>query len=262
MRKGYHIAAVAAAWLFVASSCGTPKDVTYFQDVAETILPVQASEPIRIEPGDKLSIVVKSKDPALSDLFNLGVTTNRIGSGFVTEGVSYYTVSQAGTIDFPVMGQLKIAGMTKDEVNAFIKGELIGRDLVKDPIVTTELVNATYSVLGEVNRPGEKGISTNDLTILQAIAQAGDLSIMGRRDNIKVMRQEADGLHTYNIDMTNLQSVAKSPAYYVQQGDVIYVEPNDVRKRQATVNGNNLLSWGFWVSVASLVTSIAVLIVK
>lgn len=220
---------------------------------------------IKVEPGDKMSIVVKSKDPMLSELFNLPITTNRMGSNegvYAAEGMSTYTVGPEGTIDFPVIGEIKVEGMTRLEVAGFIKGELMGRNLVKDPVVTVELVNATYSVLGEVNRPGRFWMDHDNLNILQAITIAGDLNIQGRRENIKLMREEADGLHTYNLDMTNMQELTKSPAFYLKQGDIIYVEPNDVRKRQTTVNGNNVLSWSFWISAASLLTSIAVLIAK
>lgn len=251
--------------MFFATGCSTPKDVTYFQDVKEAVLPVVESRPIKIEPYDKLSIVVKSKDPNISNLFNLPVNTNRLGQAegaYTSEGMSVYTVSPQGMIDFPVLGELKIEGMSRNEVASFIKGELLGKGLVKDPVVTVELLNATYSVMGEVNRPGRFNIIKDEVNLLEALSVAGDLTIQGQRENIVVVRQTKDGVQTYRVDLTNMGELLKSPAYYLQQGDVVYVEPNDVRKRQTTVNGNNILSWSFWVSVASLLTSIAVLIVK
>ena len=102
----------------------------------------------------------------------------------------------------------------------------------------------------------------DEVSILEALALAGDLTIQGRRENVVVVRTEGGKINRYVVDLTDLGALTSSPAYHLRQGDVVYVEPNEVRKRQATVNGNNVLSWGFWVSVASLLTSIAVLIVK
>lgn len=257
------------------ASCSAPKNLAYFQDVTETIVPVSASE-VRVAPHDKLSIIVKSKDPALSSLFNLTVASDRLGldvpsSGTgstlrsfssTSEGISTYTVTPEGTIDFPVLGKLKIEGMTRSELAGFIKGELMGKELVKDPVVTVEFLNTGFSVMGEVNAAGRYDINKDQLNILEALSLAGDLTIQGQRENVAVVRTEKDGVHTYRVDLTNFVELTKSPAYYIKQGDVIYVEPNGVRKRQATVNGNNVLSASFWVSVASLLTSVAVLIFK
>ena len=258
-----------------AVSCSTPKNVTYFQDITETVVPVSQTE-IKVQPHDRLSIVVKSKDPALSSLFNLTVASNRLGYEASTsgtgsslrtytpsgEGISTYTVSSEGTIDFPVLGVLKVEGMSRSELAGFVKGELIGRELVKDPVVTVEFLNTGFSVMGEVNRTGRYDINKDRLYILEALSLAGDLTIQGQRENVIVVREEKDGIHTYRVDLTNFKSLSSSPAYYIKQGDIIYVEPNSVRKRQTTVNGNNILSAGFWVSVASLLTSVAVLVFK
>ncbi len=279
MKKGFirTVRTLAAALLLVgAASCSTPKNVAYFQDLDNVVIP-QTAKPIqiKIQPGDKLSIIVKSKDKSLSDLFNLPVITSRLGQASgpaegvtsrvyygSSEGLADYTVTPEGEIDFPVLGMIKVAGMTRSELAAFIKGDLIGRDLVKDPIVTVEFLNTGISVLGEVTKPGRYDINRDELTLLDALALAGDMTIQGQRENVAVVRQEADGIHTYRIDLTNITDAVASPAYYMQQGDIIYVEPNGVRKRQTTVNGNNVLSTSFWVSVASLLTSVAVLIFK
>ena len=257
--------------LFLVTSCSAPKDVAYFQDTVETVVPITSPKQIKIQPNDKLSIVVKSIDPTLSAMFNLTINIDRVGSGHdaglgggtknlrtssTSEGLSNYTVSPKGYIDFPVLGELYVEGMTKSELAGFIKGELMGRDLVKDPIVTVEFMNFGVSVLGEVLNPGRYDITKDQVNVLEAISMAGDLTIQGLRENVAVLREEADGLHTYRIDLTNFKDMASSPAYYLKQGDIIYVEPNNVRKRQTTANGNNLLSTGFWISVASLLTSV------
>ena len=255
--------------LLLTAGCKAPKDVTYFQD-AESIINVAGKQPIKVRPEDKLSIVVKSKDPAVSDLFNLPVYSQRVGTGGVSagngttvrnynpsasDGISLYTVDPAGCIDFPLLGKLKIEGMTRSEVAGFIKGELMGRDLVKDPTVTVEFVNAGVNLIGEVSVPGRYDLNTDHLNLIEAIALAGDLTINGRRDNVRVLREENGKINVYTVDLTNLKNTAASPVYYLRQNDVVYVEPNDMRKREATVNGNNALSTSFWISVASLITT-------
>ena len=152
--------------------------------------------------------------------------------------------------------------MTRSEVAGFIKGELMGRDLVKDPTVTVEFLNTGVSVMGEVLAPGRYDMNRDNITILEALSLAGDLTIQGKRDNVMVIREEDGQLKTYRVDLTNGQQLMSSPAFYLKQDDIVYVEPNGVRKRQTTVNGNTALSASFWVSVASLLTSVAVLIFK
>ena len=251
----------------ISTSCGTPKDVAYFQDINQEIFPASQPGDIKIEPNDKLSIIVKTMDPNLSALFNLVVTTDRVsdvsplGTGALrsatsSAGISRYTVSPEGYIDFPVLGKLKVEGMSRDELSGFIKGELMGRDLAKDPVVTVEFLNMGVSVLGEVTRPGLYDINQDRMNILEAIAMAGDLTLQGKRDNIALIRETEDGIKTYRVDVTNFKELSSSPAYYLKQGDIIYVEPNDLKKRQTTSNGNNLYTTGFWISIASLLTSV------
>lgn len=258
--------------LIILTGCSTPKDVAYFQDTVETVIPISNPQQIRIEPNDKLSIIVKSVDSKLSNMFNLPIYTERVGrvSETVTgtdqsmlgsytnlsEGMSFYTVSPEGYIDFPVLGNLYVKGMTRSELAGFIKGELMGKNLVKDPIVTVEFLNLGVSIMGEVNSPGRYSIKEDQVNILEALSMAGDLTIQGKRENVAVLREESDGLHSYRVDLTNFQELAGSPAYYLKQGDIIYVEPNDIRKRETTNNGNNVLSTSFWISAAGLLTSV------
>ena len=146
--------------------------------------------------------------------------------------------------------------MTRSELSGFIKGELMGRDLAKDPIVTVEFINMGVSVLGEVKNPGMYDINQDRISLVEAISMAGDLTLQGQRDNIVVLREENGNVKTYRVDLTNFKDLSQSPAYFLQPGDVIYVEPNDMQKRQTTNNGNNVLSTSFWISVASLLTSV------
>lgn len=257
--------------IVLSTSCGTPKDVAYFQDLTEETIILPSKSEIKIEPNDKLSIVVKTMDPNVSALFNLNVVTERAGEGSTlmstgagnlrtnvpaSAGISRYTVTPAGTIDFPVLGEIHVAGMTRSELSGFIKGELVGRDLAKNPVVTVEFVNMGVSMLGEVSRPGLYDINQDQISILEAISMAGDLTLQGKRENIIVVREEEGQAKTYRVDLTNYKELMASPVYYLKQGDLIYVEPNDLKKRQTTTNGNNVYTTSFWISVAGLLTSV------
>ena len=150
--------------------------------------------------------------------------------------------------------------MKREEIAAYIKNELVTKNLVKDPVVTVEFMNLCISVLGEVNQPGRYSIDRDKITILDALSMAGDLTIYGQRQKVLVLRQEDDIQRVYGVNLTSGEHIYTSPAYYLQQNDVVYVEPNNVRSRQSTVNGNNVRSTSFWISLASLLTSIGILI--
>lgn len=265
---------VALASVLTVCSCSTPKDVTYLQNLEHgSKIEIPSVNQIKVEPGDKITIVINSADAKLSDMFNLPVYTSRVGQtassydGKSTilnpsQYISAYTVTPEGTIDFPFLGEIKIAGMTRTQVAEYIKKQLEEKKLIKDPVVTVEFVDAAVSVMGEVTRPGRYAINRDHINILEAFTYAGDLTINGKRDNVLVLREEDGKQVAYRIDLTAPNSMLTSPVYYLQQNDIIYVEPNDMKKRSATVNGNNVLSAGFWVSVASLLTSVCVLIFK
>ena len=253
----------------VLSSCGTSKDVVYFQDLkpgeSEIIMPEVKA--ITVQPEDKISIIVNSRDPQLTDLFNLPYVSRQLGQSLrnglstgTNNGVSGYTVDAEGDIDFPVLGKVHVAGMIREEIAEHIKNELVTKNLVKDPVVTVEFMNLCVSVMGEVNNPGRFAIDRDRITILDALSMAGDLTIYGNRQKVMVLRQEDGQQRVYGVNLTSGEHVYTSPAYYLQQNDVVYVEPNDVRARQSTVNGNNVRSTSFWISLASLLTSVAILI--
>lgn len=268
------VAGLTVAGALLLGSCSTPKNVGYFQDLDQVmVIEAQNRQYIKVRPEDKLQIIVTSKDPQLASIFNLPVVTNRIGqnaavygttspysTNSTSEGISYYTVSPSGTIDFPVLGTLNVNGMTRFEVAAFIKGEIIGRNLIKDPTVSVEFVNTGISVLGEVKTPGRYNINRDELTILDAVAMAGDLDIQGDRTNVRVLRKEDGQTKVYIVDLTSGKNIYSNPGFYLQQDDIVYVEPNDYRKRQTNVNANTTMSAGFWVSIVSVLTSVAVLV--
>lgn len=250
--------------LFIAAllaSCTTTKKVTYFQDLSngDTKTITTLVNKIKMMPGDKLSIVVNSKDPELVALFNLVVPTRQFGSEVSSSSnagnTAVYTIDSYGNINFPVIGKINIEGKTREEVAELIQNELISRKLVLDPIVTVEYVNQEITILGEVNRPGKIGIDKDYITIIDAIAEAGDLKIEGLRHNVTVLRQEGDTQKVYEMNLTLAESVYSSPAYYLQQNDIVYVKPNSKRAGQADINSNTMRSTSFWMSLASFLMS-------
>lgn len=264
--KFYKIIIVAAS-VFALVACSTSKEISYFQDLrpGESELTLAAPMEIKIQPKDKLSILVNSQDLRLTNLFNLPIVSQQVGqesSSGTNRGVSGYTVDSKGDIDFPVLGGLHVQGMTREEVAVYIKKELQSHDLIKDPVVTVEFMNLSVNVMGEVNRPGRYNIDKDHLTILDALSQAGDLTIYGKREKVLVLRNENGTQRVYGINLCSADHLYSSPVYYLQQNDVVYVEPNDTKARQSTVNGNNVRSTSFWISLASLLTTISVLIFK
>ncbi|MDE5875072.1 MAG: polysaccharide biosynthesis/export family protein, partial [Muribaculaceae bacterium] len=166
------ILAASVILLSVAfTGCKTPKNVAYFQDVTENVVTIPSGQASKIMPNDRLSIIVKTKDPSMTQLFNKSLPYDRIG-----EGYSDYFVSPEGTIDFPMLGELKVTGMTRDELAAFIKGELIGKGYIKEAIVSVDIINLGFSVLGEVNKPGFFGLIKEEMTLLEALSLAGDMT--------------------------------------------------------------------------------------
>ena len=245
------------------ASCNAPKKIRYFQDAVQGSLDtIKVDAEIRIRPDDKLSIIVHSKDFQLMTLFNLPYVSNRIGQNSenvrqsMNQGLNGYKVSKDGTIDFPVLGRITVAGLTREGLRDFLANELRSRNLVNDAVVTVDFMNLTISVLGEVSRPGRYTIDRDKYTLIDALSAAGDLTIHGVRQSVKVMRTAGDVKQTYIVNLNDAAGTIASPVYYLQQGDVIYVEPNETRSRQSNVNGNNLLSASFWVSMASLISTV------
>lgn len=270
MRKSRLTLAFGVTVLLALTGCKPPQDVAYFQDTdAVSAIMLAPEKTITVRPEDKLNIVVKTKDPEISEVFNLPIYGSRVGTvtplngtaevrnyyAGGTDGIATYTVSPQGTIDFPVLGVLKVAGMTRSELAGFIKGEIMGRQLAKDPQVTVEFVNTGINVLGEVEKPGRYDFNKDRISILEGLALAEDIKIDGKRTDVKVFREEDGQMKVYTLDITNAEKTMQSPGYWLQQGDVIVVSPNDRRKRETTVNGNNALSTSFWISVASLITT-------
>lgn len=253
-----------AALVMMAVSCAVPK-VAYFTDAQlGREVRVPSAEDLKLQEGDKISIVVNSRDPLLTNLFNLPIVTSSIGDSgsSVARGMAGYTIDRFGEIDFPVLGKLHVAGMSRSEIASYIKESLISNNLIKEPVVTVEFENLTISVLGEVNNPGRISIDRDRVSLMDAISMAGDLTIYGKRENVLIQREEKGTKTFYKVDLTSSADLYASPVYYLQQNDIVYVEPNETRARQSTVNGNNIRSTSFWLSLTSVLTSVTVMILN
>ena len=238
------------------TACTSTKKIIYLQDV----VPLKQQEieqkyEVIIHGDDLLAIMVNSRDPELALPFNMPMVSYQLGSNAGgQQRVLGYLVDTNGNIDFPILGEIHVEGLTRMQLTELIKNKLIEGDLIKDPIVTVQFLNFKISVMGEVGRPGSFTISGDRITLLEALSMAGDLTIYGRRD------RENNGKRTILFHDLRSADIFNSPCYYLQQNDIVYVEPNKAKSGQSSINQNN--SIGVWVSVISLLTTIAVLIFK
>jgi len=240
--------------LVVLSACSTPKDIAYFQDrepgTSQHIDIV--SEPFKVAPGDRISIRVKSRNEQLTEQFNIDNGQNGMMSGGQNgRGYGGYVVDDNGEIDFPVLGKLKVAGKNRQQIKEEITDTLRSTRLVDDAVVSVEYSGLYVSVLGQA---GGRYININKdkYTILELLAECGDLNIDSKRQNILVIRNEEGIRSQYELDLCSLENIYNSPAYYIHQNDVVYIEPNDKTKRNSTVNGNLFQTWGFWTGLTGL----------
>ncbi len=255
---------LAAVAVLTVTSCSTPKNVAYIQN--SDYIDYTNSEFLydaRIMPKDILTITINTVNPEASAPFNLIVrpTLANATSNIPTSGgaLQTYLVDNNGCIDFPVVGTLQVGGLTKsmceklihDKIQRYMNAE-------ENPIVTVRMSNYKISVIGEVNRPGMFTVGNEKINIFEALAQAGDLSIYGVRDHVKLIRENAKGrkeIHTINLNDAN---IVNSPYYYLQQNDVVYVEPNQVKARNSAIGTSTTI----WISVTGALVSLASLIVN
>lgn len=228
---------LSAMLVFVVlfTSCASTKGVVYFNEIGDTKIksPYGLQEPV-IQVNDIISIVISSLNPEASAVFN---APNE--SSFVTSSASStnnrltigYLVNTEGNIQFPILGSIHVAGMTKSELSKYLADQLTEKKLLVDPIATVRNLNYKVSILGEVNRPGVYSIPNEKLTLLEALSFAGDLTIYAKRTNLLLIRENDKGEKIIRrLDITN-PDILTSPYYYLQSNDVIYVEP--IRNRLA-----------------------------
>ena len=235
--KNIFRAIVAVAVLASLASCNptTWKKINYLQDVEQdTTMTMAINQGIIIQPQDQLMITVTSRDPKLAAQFNNSISM-------------MYTGSE--------IGGSHVAGINRWALQDLIEQELASTGMLRDARVTVEFMNFRISVLGEVASPGTYTISGDKITIFQALALARDLTIYGQRNDVRVVREQDGRRQIYVLDLKDSQ-IFNSPAYYLQQNDVVYVTPNDVRAGQSTINENYFKSGAFWVSLGSIAISV------
>ncbi|WP_178988418.1 polysaccharide biosynthesis/export family protein [Winogradskyella schleiferi] len=246
--------------IITASSCASRKKIVYFQDepIEEGQLTTEPTQ-LTYKPDDILTINVSALDPDTVRPFNLPTVSNNTNDLITARNSTQqqtYLVDYNGNIEFPVLGTIKVEGLTRSDLTALLTERI--KVMVNDPIVNVRLANFTITVIGEVTSPGTFTIQDESITLLEALGYAKDLTIFGKRKNVLLIR-EVDGKKKFaNIDLTSINTV-NSPFYYLQQNDVIYVEPNKAKVRSSTFNQNN----GVLISaIGTLTTIIAVFLVK
>jgi len=248
--------------LVVLTSCGSRQDIIYFQDepLSEAIENQNSNFELRFKTDDLLVINVSADDPETVAPFNLNVvsTNTSVIDAQGTLKMQTYLIDSNGNIEFPTLGTLKLAGLTRNEANALLKDKL-SIYFKKDapPIVNIRLANFTVTILGEVKNPGTYTIQDEKISIPEALGLAGDLTIYGKRDNIKLIREDNGQKKFANIDLTSV-NVLNSPNYYLTQNDVIYVEQNNARVRASTFNQNN----GVIISAIATLATIAAILIR
>jgi polysaccharide export outer membrane protein len=213
-------------------SCAHVKDIPYFQQTnSEQTKLNNAKYDAIIKPKDQLSITVVSSEPTASSRYNLIMPQidSRMGNIQSQPAIQSYLVDSEGTINFPTLGVLKVSGMNTEELELFIGNKLKPYFSEEMPVITARILNYTVNVLGEVLRPGKFESSNGRMTIFEGLAMAGDMTIFGRRDNVKVLREKANGERIiYSVNLNN-NKLFESPAFYLEQNDVVYVEPNQTK---------------------------------
>ena len=252
--------AILAALLL--SSCGSVKNVAYLQN--SNYVDLSDSEFLydaRIMPKDVLTITVSTVNPEAAAPFNLIVrntlnpNSNSVGGGYGS--LQTYLVSNDGTIDFPVLGNLQVGGLTKAQCEKMLHDKIKPYlNAAENPVVTVRMSNYKISVIGEVNRPGMYTVGNEKINILEALAQAGDLTIYGVRENVKLIRENDKGVKQIFTLNLNDAGIISSPYYYLQQNDIIYVEPNKVKARNSSVGQSTTL----WLTSTSGLLSLTSLL--
>jgi len=235
-----HYLVISIISIIFITSCASRKNLVYFQDEPlEAGLLISEPEQLVYKPDDILTINVSALDPDTVRPFNLPVVANNTNIGLNAQAqlqVQTYLVDYDGNIQFPVLGALKVEGLTRTELTSLLTEKI--STYVNDPIVNVRLANFTITIIGEVSSPGTFTIQDERITLLEALGMANDLTIFGARKNVLIIR-EVDGKKKFaNVDLTSIKTV-NSPVYYLQQNDVIYVEPNKARIRSSSYNQNN-----------------------
>lgn len=263
--KFHHLIILCVALLAFSSCSKKTTELPYFTNIDEVDISSTSDYNIKIEPGDELFIQVSSTVPGASAPYNLPVATpSRSGTekSFEQGKVLTYTVDNNGEINFPVLGKIKVQGLTLDELTEKLTS-LISAD-VTDPTVTIEMMNFVVNVGGEVLRPGRIGVNSRRFSILDALAQVGDLTQYGKRESVLIIREE-NGKRTHARLNLNDANVLNSPYFFLKQNDYIYVEPNEIKSDNARYNSSlsqRLQIGSIILTTVSLITSTVIALTR
>ncbi len=252
-----------AALIISLGSCGSSKNIEYFKN-AESV-DLSSSKGLfdaKIMPKDLLTITVITSDPKVSYPFNLSVANTLNATGNLSSGqgsLQTYLVDNDGYIKFPVVGELKVGGMTKRQCEELITEKVKPyMSETEKPIVTVKMASFKVSVAGEVKNPGVFAVDQEKISVIEALARAGDLTIYGRRENVMLIREDAAGEKSIHILNLNDANLINSPYYYLQQNDYIYASPNKVQARNSGIGSSITI----WLTAVSILTSVASLMVN
>ena len=248
---------VFAVFILIFTSCVSKKQIVYFQNDTINQSLVSNNYKTVFKADDLLQITVSSLDLEAVKPFNLPAVTYATTTNNVigTPQQQSYLIDNEGFIDFPLLGKLKFGGLTRSEAIQLLKNKL-DPDYVKNPTINIKISNFTITVLGDVKTPGTFTIPNERITVLEAIGLAGDLNITGIRD-IEVFREENNEKKSYKLDLKS-NTIFTSPAYYLQQNDVVYVQPNKASSQDAAYNRNT----GLFVSIGSVIVSLIAILTR
>lgn len=258
MKKQLFIFALA---LIALASCNTREQVAYLQNAApDSLIVAQGRKALPLVAGDRIGVIVTSSTtPELAARYNLNPGGSSYSSQVNQENMRYL-IDENGCVDLLGVGRVQVAGLTRSEAAKKIQ-DLFRAGILNDAVVTVGAYGQTVTVLGDVKNPGQISIDKDNITIFEAIGKVGDLNITGRRDCVKVFRQEGGETKTYFVDLRS-SDVFNSPVYNLKQNDIVYVEPNKVKMGQSKNNDNSLRTLTTWLSILSTLTSISILIFR
>uniref|UniRef100_UPI004056A98C polysaccharide biosynthesis/export family protein n=1 Tax=Alistipes sp. TaxID=1872444 RepID=UPI004056A98C len=231
--------------------CNATKRIIYDFNKDEAVKAVLADGQIRIKPHDRLTVVVASQNPELAAPFNAPSSYNSLSHNPMsvsnTQALQVRTVDNEGMLDFPMIGKISCTGKTRDELAKEIGKKIIDGGYISDAIVNIQFADMKFFVLGEVARPGQFDITRDKISVLEALAMAGDMTIYGNRANVAVIRRVGEkNYEVYELNFLEGNQMS-SPAFFLQQGDVVYVQPNKYKAATAEINQNRT----FWLSIVS-----------
>lgn len=264
MAKNYVLAIALLAVVTLFTGCSSTNKIAYFQGIENVDLSKSKGlYDARIMPKDVLTIAITTTDPQAAAPFSLNDPERRTGGGTNNQQQGYgsYLVDNNGDINFPVLGHLHVTGMTRNECEDFIKDKITPyMSKTETPIVTVKMSSFKVAVLGEVGSPGIFTVDQEKISVVEALARAGDLTIFAKRDNVMLIREDVTGQREYHLLNLREADILNSPYYYLQQNDILYVEPQKVKARNALFSANTsiyLAVVGMVASLTSLAFSIA-----